>query len=778
MAQEIKLPLVALRDTVIFPEAVEPLFIGRQKSIAAIYKAYNSDKKILVITQKDPSLEVVSKEDLYQFGTIGRITQLIKLTDGTVKILLEGETRASVEQIIDTDEMMEGIVIPKKTKSRKSKALDGLRLVLLSAFDAFCKQSKKLPLDITSVIPSIEDPDKLCDTIASYLPLKVSEQQELLEQIEVKKRIERIIFMIEERTELFLVEKRIKSRVKEQVEKNQKEYYLNEQLKAINKELGNSEEQVQELLELEQKINNAEMTQEAHTKALQELKKLRNMPNLSQEGAIIRNYIDWLINIPWQQATESTSIEFAEKILNDNHYGLDKVKDRILEYIAVRKRIEHKNASHECDAKVKSQILCFVGPPGVGKTSLGKAIADAVKRPFVRIALGGICDEAEIRGHRKTYVGAMPGKIIQAMKKINVNNPVIMLDEIDKIGMDVRGDPASALLEVLDPEQNNSFVDNYLEIPYDLSGVIFIATANGFDISVPLLDRMEVIQLSGYTEEEKLEIAKRFILPKQKKENGIADKELKFTDEAINNIIRYYTMESGVRSLERQIAKISRKVVRKLVSKEYKNIKITKDNVKTYLGAHKYTMTMALKKPMVGVVMGLAWTEMGGDVLTIEALKYPGTGQLITTGKLGEVMQESMKAAYSFVKFKTRDLKLDEEEFTKNDIHIHVPEGAVPKDGPSAGITVCTAIVSVLTNKKVRSDVAMTGEITLIGKVLGIGGLKEKLLAARRSGIKTVFIPKENEKDIAELPKSLQHDLNIQCVSHVNEVLENVFVKS
>ena len=571
---------------------------------------------------------------------------------------------------------------------------------------------------------------------------------------------------MEEKSELVLVEKKIKSRVKKQVEKNQKEYYLNEQLKAIYKELGDAEDVNQEVKALERQIKKSHMSNEAKEKALGELKKLKNMPPLSQEGGIIRTYIDWLINIPWTHSNEESTLKEAEESLNKSHYGLEKVKERIMEYLAVQKRV----------SKMKAQIMCFVGPPGVGKTSLGKAIAEATKKSFVRVALGGVNDESEIRGHRRTYIGAMPGKIIQALKKSKTTNPVIMLDEIDKLGSDWRGDPASALLEVLDPEQNQSFVDHYIEIPYDISETMFITTANSLDIPNALLDRMEVINLSGYTEEEKLNIAKLHITPKQLELNGLNNDELEISDSAVMKIIRNYTMESGVRNLEREIAKVCRKIVRKILSEEVKSlIKIDDMNISGYLGIERYTQLESGKEPKVGVVMGLAWTEAGGDVLEVESLLLPGTGNTISTGKLGEVMQESIKAAYSYVKSQSKKLGLDPEDFAKTDIHIHVPEGAVPKDGPSAGITICTAIVSSLTNRKVRSDIAMTGEITLVGKVLGIGGLKEKLLAARRSGVKKVFIPQENEKDIADLPQVLKDEIEIKCVKHIDDILSEVF---
>lgn len=765
-----KIPLVALRDTVIFPKSVVPLFIGRPKSIRAIEQACAYNSLVVFVTQKDPTIDIVNPDDLFRFGTVCHIDQMITLTDGTVKILADGIYRAVIDEIIDGDPMFAKVTEVASDYSNYNvgyKKLDALRLAVLSNFETFCKQNKKLPTDVLASISSIEDPSKLCDTIASYIPIKISERQNILEILSVRERLEKLIYLLEEQSELVLVEKKIKNRVKKQVEKNQKEYYLNEQLKAIYKELGDAEDVNQESRALAQQVKKSNMSTEAKEKALNEIKKLKNMPPLSQEGGVIRNYVDWLINIPWQHSHSESTLKDAENSLNQTHYGLDKVKERILEYLAVQKRVK----------KMKGQIMCFVGPPGVGKTSLGKAIAEATKKSFVRVALGGVNDESEIRGHRRTYVGAMPGKIIQAFKKAKSMNPVIMLDEIDKLGSDWRGDPASALLEVLDPEQNNTFVDHYIEVPYDISGAMFITTANSLDIPHALLDRMEIINLSGYTEEEKLNIAKLHIIPKQQTLNGLNPEELEITDNAIVEIIKNYTLESGVRNLEREISKICRKVVRKILSDAKQTpIKIDAENLNEFLGKKKYTQLKSGEMARVGVVTGLAWTEAGGDVLEIEALTLPGSGNTITTGKLGEVMQESIKAAYSYVKSQSKNLGINPEDFTKTDIHVHVPEGAVPKDGPSAGITICTAIVSALTQKKVRPDIAMTGEITLVGKVLAIGGLKEKLLAARRSGIKKVFIPKENEKDIPELPDVIKESIEIELVSHVDEILHNVFV--
>jgi ATP-dependent Lon protease len=763
----ILLPLVALRDTVVFPDFIVPLFIGRPKSIKSIETAFNSNEHVVLVTQKDTTVNVVSSNDLFRFGTVCHVEQLIHLTDGTVKILINGLYRAFVKSIIDDELMMKGETIEALIVDQSSREIDGLVLVLLSNFESFFKHNKRLSADIFASISSIENPSKLCDTVASYLPLKISERQGILETLSVKERLEKLIFLMEEKSEIVLVEKKIKNRVKKQVEKNQKEYYLNEQLKAIYRELGDTDDLNNELKSIDEKIKKSMMTKEARDKASAELKKLRNMAPMSQESGIIRTYIDWLLNIPWISSLGKPSMSHAEKMLNESHYGLEKIKERIMEYLAVQKRVP----------KMKAQIMCFVGPPGVGKTSLGKAIAEATGKTFVRIALGGVNDEAEIRGHRRTYIGAMPGKIMQSIKRAKVKNPVIMLDEIDKLGTDWRGDPASALLEVLDPEQNHNFIDHYIEVGYDLSEVMFITTANSMRIHPALADRMEIIKLTGYTEEEKLHIAKMHIVPKQIEQNGLRAGELEITELAIKKIISSYTMEAGVRNLEREISKIARKTVRQLISRrKVKSVKIDVDNLSSYLGVEKYTHIESDSKPKVGVVAGLAWTEAGGDVLSVEALLLPGTGNIISTGKLGEVMQESVKAAYSYVKSQYNAFNIDKEQFAKCDVHVHVPEGAVPKDGPSAGITICTAILSAFSKREIKGGVAMTGEITLLGNVLRIGGLKEKLLAARRSGIKSVLIPKENEKDISELPKVVLSDVKILCVSHVDEVLKHVFV--
>lgn len=763
-----RLPVLALRDLVVFPHMTIPLFIGRKKSVGAVEDAFNSDKKVFVVTQKDSSLDQISNKDLYNFGTICEVSQVIKLADGTLKVLIDAKYRGEAREISEEKDMFVAEVLPCEETLGDIKKTEALRLVLISNFSHFVKQNKKIPTDVVTSIENIEDVSKLCDNISSYIPLKLTERQHVLEELSISNRLEYLVVALEEKSELMYVEKKIKSRVKKQVEKTQKEYYLNEQLKAIYKELGDVDDLNQELRDIEKKILTVKMSKEAKDKTLHEIKKLRGMSPASQEGAIIRTYIDWMLSIPWSPSKGKNSISATEQILNENHYGLEKIKERITEYVAVQNRVK----------KMKGQIMCFVGPPGVGKTSLGKSIAKATGKSFARIALGGVDDESEIRGHRRTYIGAMPGKIVQAMKRAKTTNPVIMLDEIDKIGSDWRGDPAAALLEVLDPEQNNTFTDHYIEVPYDLSDVMFIATANTFDIPPALLDRMEIIRLSGYTEEEKLEIAKLFVIPKQLEENGISNEELKILDSSVLQIIRDYTRESGVRGLEREIAKIARKSVKRL-EKEVglKTIEVSEKNIKEFLGIPKYTFLKQEKEDTIGVVSGMAWTEAGGDLLSIEALLLPGSGNIISTGKLGEIMQESVKAAYSFAKSQAEFLDIDEEMFSKHDIHIHVPEGAVPKDGPSAGVTICTAIMSVLTKRKIRKDITMTGEITLVGKVLPIGGLKEKLLAARRGGMKIVFIPKANEIDLEEIQTCILDDIVIKPVSHVDEILKEAFAR-
>ncbi len=761
------MPVLALRDSVMFPHTCMPLFIGRAKSIAAVEYAYNVGTELFIVAQSNPESDVVTVDELYRFGTVCNVSQVTNLTDGSVKVLVDGKCRGKTKNISEDEFMFQANVtcVPDGVAKNQHKC-EALRRNILESFEQFIHLSHKISIDVLHSVSLCESFGKFADNIAVYIPLKVQEKQKILETLSVDKRLEILNETLEQQNELMKVERKIKTRVKRQVERNQKEYYLNEQLKAIYKELGNGDS-AGELSELEEKVKQTKMSKEAMDKALSDIKKLRNIPPLSQEGGLIRTYIDTLMGLPWSYEKKPlVSLKNAEKILDASHYGLDKIKERIIEYLAVQQRV----------GKMKSQIMCFVGPPGVGKTSLGKAIAAATNKSFARIALGGISDEAEIRGHRRTYVGAMPGKIIQAMKKAGTTDPVIMLDEIDKMGSDWKGDPSSALLEVLDPEQNTAFVDNYIEVPYDLSSVMFITTANSTDIPTPLLDRMELINLSGYTEEEKLNIAKIHIIDKQKKENGLNDDELKITDDAVKAVIRNYTRESGVRNLERCVAKIARKSVKKILTSTSKHVNVTVKNLQDYLGVPRFQLSVE-QDDSVGVVAGMAWTEMGGELLYVEALVLPGSGNIISTGQLGDVMQESIKAAYSYVKSKSTELKIDPKMFAKHDIHIHVPEGAVPKDGPSAGVTICTAIVSAVTKRPVRHEIAMTGEITLRGKVLGIGGLKEKLLAARRSGIKKVFIPEENKKDIANLPKTLVNNLDIQCATHVDVILQDVFVK-
>jgi ATP-dependent Lon protease len=766
-SKRMSLPVLALRDLVVFPYMTVPLFIGRPKSVNAIDEAFNKRKKLFVVAQKDSTVDNITERDLYLTGTICRVSQVIRLADSTLKVLICGEKRGETKKIMTKSDMFFASVSLCKEEIVDSKKAEALRLVLLSNFVQFIRQDRKVPSDVVSLIETIEDYAKLCDNVSSYLPLKLTERQKLLEMASVIDRFEFLILAMEEKSELMYVEKKIKSRVKKQVEKTQKEYYLNEQLKAIYKELGDADDINQEIRELEKSVHSSCMSPEAKAKALHELKKLRGMPPSSQEGAVIRSYVDWLLNIPWIPSNQTVSMLETERILDENHYGLEKIKERITEYVAVQHRVK----------KMKGQIMCFVGPPGVGKTSLGKAIAKATGKSFARIALGGVDDESEIRGHRRTYIGSMPGKIVQAMKRAKTTNPVIMLDEIDKTGSDWRGDPVSALLEVLDPEQNDSFTDHYIEIPYDLSDVMFIATANSLSVPHALLDRMEIIRLSGYTETEKLQIAKQYIIPKQLEENGLTPAELLLPADVVLAIIRDYTRESGVRNLEREIAKIARKVVKKLeIDPGLNVVHVTPTDLKQFLGIPKYTFLKKGKEDMIGVVAGMAWTESGGDLLSVEALLLPGTGGIISTGKLGEVMQESVKAAYSYVKSQAATLNIDAEMFSKHDIHIHVPEGAVPKDGPSAGVTICTAIVSALTKRKVKNDLTMTGEITLVGKVLPIGGLKEKLLAARRGEMQVVFIPKDNELDLEEIPANLKKEMNIKGVSHVSEIFDIAFV--
>ncbi|MBX7146470.1 MAG: endopeptidase La [Alphaproteobacteria bacterium] len=761
-------PVLPLRDIVMFPHMIVPLFVGREKSVRALEDMMREDKQILLVTQKSASQEDPGKDDLYRIGTIGTVLQLLRLPDGTVKVLVEGKQRAKISHFADNESFFQAYADVLQETSGDPLEVEALLRSVVSQFEQYMKLNKKVPPEVLVSINQIEEASKLADTIASHLGLKISDKQELLEIININDRLERVNNLMESEIGVLQVERRIRSRVKRQMEKTQREYYLNEQMKAIQKELGEGEEGKDELGELEEKIKNTKLSKEANEKAMAELKKLRSMSPMSAEATVVRNYLDWLLNIPWHNTTKvKRDIKLAEKVLNTDHYGLEKVKERILEYLAVQQRMK----------KVKGPILCLVGPPGVGKTSLGKSIAKATGRNFVRMSLGGVRDEAEIRGHRRTYIGSMPGKIIQAMKKAKSSNPLFLLDEIDKLGADWRGDPSSALLEVLDPEQNSTFNDHYLEVDYDLSDIMFVTTANSLRMPQPLLDRMEIIRLSGYTEDEKVEIAKRHLLDKQLKDHGLKSNEWSITDGALRDLIRYYTREAGVRNLEREIANLSRKSIKEILMNNSKKVTITVDNLEKYAGIRKFRFGETELSDLVGVTTGLAWTEVGGEILTIEAVTLPGKGKVTATGKLGDVMKESVQAAESYVKSRAADFGIKPTIFDKKDIHVHVPEGATPKDGPSAGVAMVTSIVSVLTSIAVRRDVAMTGEVTLRGRVLPIGGLKEKLLAALRAGIKTALIPIDNEKDLAEIPDNVKTGLKIIPVKSVDEVLYHALVK-
>ncbi|MBX9786704.1 MAG: endopeptidase La [Alphaproteobacteria bacterium] len=761
--QQSTYPVLSLRDVVVFPHMVIPLFVGREKSIHALDVVMTSNQKVVLLSQKDPTIDNPGVKDLYTIGTLARVLQLLRLPDGTVKVLLEGETRVKINKLITSSGYFEAEVAPFKEEPGIAQESQALMRTLISQFEQYVKFQKKIPADIISSIMHISDPSKLADVVTAHLSFKLDEKQGILETADVTKRLERAIGFIEGEIGVMQAEKRIRSRVKRQMEKTQREYYLNEQLKAIQKELGEGEEGKDELSELEEKIKKTKLSKEALERAQSELKKLRQMSPMSAEATVLRNYLDWLLEIPWgTQARVKKDLAKAEEVLNADHYGLEKVKERIIEYLAVQNRV----------GRIHGPILCLVGPPGVGKTSLGKSIARATGRNFVRMSLGGVRDEAEIRGHRRTYIGSMPGKIIQGMKKAKTTNPLYLLDEIDKLGTDWRGDPTSALLEVLDPEQNNTFNDHYLEIDYDLSNVLFVTTANTLNMPQPLLDRMEIIRISGYTEDEKVQIARRHLFPKQLENHGLKEAEISITDKALREVIRTYTLEAGVRNLERELANLCRKAVRYLASPKHKSVKITTENLSRFAGIPRYRHGMADLEDTIGVTTGLAWTEVGGELLSIEAVMLPGKGKMQITGKLGEVMQESVQAAASYVKSKAPQFGIEPPLFDKRDIHIHVPEGATPKDGPSAGVAMCTSIVSVLTGIPVRKDVAMTGEITLRGRVLPIGGLKEKLLAALRGGIKIVIIPKENEKDLAEIPSNVKKGMKIIPVSRVEEVLK------
>ncbi len=756
-------PLLPLRDVVVFPHMVIPLFVGRAKSIKALESAMEAGKSIVLVAQKTAAKDEPAMDDLYRVGSIANILQMLKLPDGTVKVLVEGTQRAKILRVLDQKTHFDADIEPVPLDDSFGHEAEAMRRTLINQFDQYVKLNKKIPPEILTSLAGIDDAGRLADTIAAHLPLKLEQKQKVLEIFDVRKRLEHLLGLLEAELDILQVEKRIRGRVRRQMEKSQREYYLNEQVKAIQKELGEGEEGA-DIDELEKKIKAAHMPKEARAKAESEMKKLKLMSPMSAEATVVRNYIDVLVGLPWKKKTKiNTDLKHAEEVLEADHYGLNKVKERIVEYLAVQQRVD----------KMKAPILCLVGPPGVGKTSLGQSIARATGRKFVRMSLGGVRDESEIRGHRRTYIGSMPGKILQNMAKTGVKNPLFLLDEVDKMGMDFRGDPSSALLEVLDPEQNHTFVDHYVEVDYDLSDVMFVATANSMNIPAALLDRMEIIHVSSYTEDEKLNIATRYLIPKVLKNNGLKPEEISISESAIRDILRYYTREAGVRGLEREISKICRKVVKALLLKE-RDSKVTVNarNLDKYLGVRRYSYGIAEKHNQVGQVTGLAWTEVGGELLTIETAVLPGKGKTTTTGKLGEVMQESIQAALSVVRSRARSLGIAEDFYQKVDLHIHLPEGATPKDGPSAGAGICTAMVSALTGIPVRADVAMTGEITLRGEILPIGGLKEKLLAAQRGGIKIVLIPEENTRDLVEIPDNVKNKLEIHPVKWIEQVLE------
>ncbi|WP_406732949.1 endopeptidase La [Vibrio scophthalmi] len=761
-SERIEIPVLPLRDVVVYPHMVIPLFVGREKSIACLEAAMESNKQVMLVAQKEADTEEPTKDDLFSVGTVATILQLLKLPDGTVKVLVEGQQRAKIHQFIENEFFLadaEYLV----TNDLDEREQEVIVRSAINQFEGFIKLNSKIPPEVLTSLNGIDEAARLADTIAAHMPLKLVDKQKVLEILDITERLEFLMGQMESEIDILQVEKRIRTRVKKQMEKSQREYYLNEQMKAIQKELGEGEDGIDEFEVLKKKIEESKMPQEAREKTEQELQKLKMMSPMSAEATVVRGYIDWMIGVPWSKRTKvKKNLAKAEEILNEDHYGLERVKERILEYLAVQNRIN----------KLKGPILCLVGPPGVGKTSLGRSIASATGRQYVRMALGGVRDEAEIRGHRRTYIGSMPGKLIQKMSKVGVKNPLFLLDEIDKMSSDMRGDPSSALLEVLDPEQNNAFNDHYLEVDYDLSDVMFVATSNSMNIPGPLLDRMEVIRLSGYTEDEKLNIAKSHLLDKQVKRNGLKPNEITIEDSAIIGIIRYYTREAGVRSLEREISKICRKAVKNiLLNSDLKSVTISIDNLKEYLGVQRFDFGKADDSNRIGQVTGLAWTEVGGDLLTIETESMPGKGKLTQTGSLGEVMQESIQAAMTVVRTRAEKLGINSDFYEKRDIHVHVPEGATPKDGPSAGIAMCTALVSSLTGNPVKAEVAMTGEITLRGEVLPIGGLKEKLLAAHRGGIKTVLIPKDNERDLEEIPENVIADLKVIPVQWIDEVL-------
>ncbi|MDR3505220.1 MAG: endopeptidase La [Acidocella sp.] len=762
------LAVLPLRDIVVFPHMIVPLFVGREKSVRALESVMKEDKQILLVAQKNAAQDDPSAEDIYNVGTVSTILQLLKLPDGTVKVLVEGIRRARITGFKETEDYFEVSAEPVEERGDDTKEVEALSRTVVAQFEQYIKLNKKIAPEVLVSVNQIESPSKLADTVASHLGLKIAERQELLEMDSTAERLERVFNHMEAEIGVLQVEKKIRNRVKRQMEKTQREYYLNEQLKAIQKELGEGEDGKDEAAELEAKINATKLSKEAREKALGELKKLRSMSPMSAEATVVRNYLEWVVGIPWKKRSKiKNDVVEAEKILDTDHFGLDKIKERIVEYLAVQAR----------SPKVRGPILCLVGPPGVGKTSLGKSIAKATGRQFVRMSLGGVRDEAEIRGHRRTYIGSMPGKVIQGMKKAKTSNPLFLLDEIDKLGADWRGDPASALLEVLDPEQNATFADHYLEVDYDLSDVMFVTTANSLNMPQPLLDRMEIIRIPGYTEDEKVEIAKRHLLPKQGEAHGLKKDEWSVSDEALHELVRTYTREAGVRNLERELATLARKAVKEIVTNKTKKVTITKSNLEKFSGVPKFRFGETESEDMVGVVTGLAWTEVGGEILTIESLLLPGKGIVKQTGKLGDVMQESVQAAFSYVRSRAMQFGIKPPFFDKHDIHVHVPEGATPKDGPSAGIAMATTIVSAITGIPVRKDIAMTGEITLRGRVLPIGGLKEKLLAALRAGLSTVVIPKDNEKDLVEIPDNVKKGLKIVPVSHVDEVIELALVR-
>ena len=762
-------PVLPLRDVVVFPHMIVPLFVGREKSVNALEAVMDENKQILLASQKDPGDDTPDADGIYETGVLASVLQLLKLPDGTVKVLVEGQNRVHVTQYIDNADYFEAEAVALEETIGDVTVAEALVRSVSQEFEKYAKIRKNIPDEALSAVAETNEPAKLSDLVAGHLGIELEQKQELLEVLSISERLEKLYELMQSEMSVLRVEKKIKTRVKSQMERTQREYYLNEQMKAIQKELGDGEDGQNEVDELEARVNETKLSKEAREKADAELKKLKNMSPMSAEATVVRNYLDWMLSIPWGvKSRVKKDLNWAQKVLDDDHYSLEKVKERIVEYLAVQQR----------SSKLKGPILCLVGPPGVGKTSLGKSVARATGREFIRISLGGVRDESEIRGHRRTYIGSMPGKIIQALKKAKTTNPLILLDEIDKMGQDFRGDPASAMLEVLDPEQNGSFVDHYLEVEYDLSNVMFLTTANSYNMPGPLLDRMEIISLAGYTEDEKREIARRHLIEKQVKNHGLKSGEFDLTDDALNEIIRRYTREAGVRNLEREIAKLARKAVTRIVKGDAQQVSVTEDNLDDFLGVKKYKYGLAEDEHQVGVVTGLAWTSVGGDLLSIEALKLPGKGRMKTTGKLGDVMKESIDAASSYVRSISPEIGVKPTQFDKLDIHVHVPEGATPKDGPSAGLAMVTSIVSVLTGIAVRKDIAMTGEVTLRGNALPIGGLKEKLLAALRGGIKTVLIPQENEKDLADISDNVKEGLEIIPVKHVKHVLEHALIEA